>query len=87
MLNLISKSTTHFTTTVKHGIIRRLRPIKLERQSNSLLGTDHLKIYTLMTWNFYLTEPSKIFFQTTFHMELSSVMTKINLGLIIKSRS
>ena len=36
---------------------------------------------------FYLTEPSKIFFQTTFRMKLSSVMTEIDLGSIIESRS
>ena len=36
---------------------------------------------------FYLTEPSKKFFQTTFCMKLLSVMTEIHLGLIIESRN
>ena len=34
-----------------------------------------------------LIGPSKIFFQTTFHMRLSSVMTDIHFGLTIESRS
>ena len=39
-----------------------------------------------MKWYFYLTELSKIFLQTKFHMNLSSVTTKINLALLIDSR-
>ena len=36
---------------------------------------------------FYLTDPSKIFFQMTFFMRLSSAMTEIHLGLAIEARS
>ena len=54
-------------------ILRRLILIILEKQSNSLLGTGHLKIKALTKWYFYLIEVSKIFFRTIFYMKLEPV--------------
>ena len=85
--NLISKSTIHLLSNVKFGIIRKLMLVKLGRQPISFLGKGHLKIYKFMRWCFYLTEPQKIFFQTTFHMKLSSMMAEIYLGLTKESGS
>ena len=63
------------------------------------INTDHIrKVTKQFAWDrsfknlgvnemVFLFNRTIKFFQTTFHMKLSSVMTKIHLGLIIESRS
>ena len=82
MFKVYNKDTSVFIVNFEHisHHVLVFSIVNFEHVVAGWVGTGYLKIYKLMKWQFYLTEPSKTFFETTFHMKLSSAMTEIHLG-------
>ena len=70
--------------SVKYGILKKQILATLEAQSIVFNGQKHFKLGTSMRWFIYLTELSKIYCVTSFHMKKSHVMTEIHVGLIVQ---